>query len=607
MFDPTLEDLWKEVERATKETEQVVEPTFDIQRRLAGRWFRREYHEQDPDPENWGYAFMSNMIPLLGMDQPQVTTETTRVIGHKVVSQAMTDGINSWIDDVDYAETLDTIKLDFLKNRSILMHRLEEDARFNRGNVTPAVTRISPHRFFMDSLATSPADAEFMGHWMWMDLDDILADESVPQETRDSLQPGDSDNSTQAERTKDISGSEFGRERIKAYCVWFRRKNTFTVIAEGGPGGILEIYEEKEFYGHPDGPYVLFDAYYMPDEAWPLSPMVAVEDQNRDLNVHARSMGRSAARRKSFVLVEASQTDAGEKITNAEDGEVLPVKGITGNHVTVDIGGVTNDQYTYTEYIRNRLDRISGLTATVQGSVGGANTATEAQIASNGLENRTSYLMRKFMKAVQASLTRIGWLIYNTEGIIIPINRRDTDTGEIFEGLFFGGPSPTDAGATWDDFALKIKPFSMQAENPQERRMRVVEFWQLIAGMMAQAPMMPWIRWANVARSIAEAYGMEDEVDEWVIWEMLGANGAPPQFPPSQIIGQTPVPERNGIAGAPMMMGSYQMSGDAPQPQQEGNPFERATGARVSELNRSGIVNGPQGANPQRSRRQGVA
>lgn len=545
MFDPTTEDLWLEVQAATKETDEHLEVCGDIVRRMCGRWYRRDAQGQEPMPENFGYAFMSNMLPQLASDEPQVEIEAARVIGHKTVAQAMKDGLNAWISDERFAERHAAVHVDFLISRGVTLHYLDEDARFSRGVVTPRVKRIAPQQFFADSLADGPETDEFRGHWYWVDIDDLTADPDIKADVLEKIVPsggGGEDDGGEASHYEKPSGGELGRQRLKCYSVWIRATNTIRVLCETSM--ITEIKEPVAWYGPPNGPYQLYDAYPVPGQHWPLSPMVAVEDQNQDLNIHARAMGRAAARRKSIGLVEASNPDLGAKLTNADDGEILPVKGITGQHVVIELGGVTQEAYTYTEYARNRLDRISGLTATIQGNVGAADTATEAKIADDALSNRVGYLKKKVRTGSEDSLWRMGWYLFHTEGIVIPVNRRDPYSGEEVEGLFFGGPSPDDREAQWDDFTIKVKMNTMQRElNAQEN---LLGFYQAFIGVAQAAPAMPWVRWMNVLRDLAAAYRVPEKADEWMIPELFGAFGQPPLAPPSMVMGGRQTPQQGG-------------------------------------------------------------
>lgn len=552
MFDPTTEDLWKEVQAAIAETEQQTKPVGDLVRRYTGRWYRKDQGDTDPDPENFGFAFLSNILPQLAIDNPQATVKSSRVVGHEVVSQAMTDGTNTYIDESTWTQRHLPVLADFCFTRGVTLHFLDEDSRFSRGYVTPAVKRVPPERFFQDALAEDSEEDEFRGHWFYADLEDLQNDERALPDAVAQLTPQDTNENTSAASSGDDDGrgakrayrkpsaGELGRRRVKVFSVWMRRKNTIRVLAEGSKA--VELYEETPYYGEPGGPYVTYDAYPVPSQPWPLSPLIAVEDQSIDLNIHARAMGRAAARRKSIGLVEAANPDLGDKVTGAEDGEIVPVKGITGNFVQIELGGATPQQYQITEYLRDRLDRVSGMTATVQGSVGEADTATEAQIADNALANRIRFLRNRVIDATERSLEKVAWYLYHTEGIVIPVNRRDPYSGEQMEGVFFGGPWPTDAGASWDDFSIKVIPFSMQRESEAAMQGRILGFYEIFVRVLELAGTFgPAVRVMNILRDIGEAFQMTDKADEWVVPEFLGAYGQPPMYPPSRLL-ETPGP-----------------------------------------------------------------
>ncbi len=592
MFDPTTDELYREVIAAIEETAQQTDPAQDIVRRYTGRWYRKDHGEQDPDPENFGYSFLSNILPQLAIDNPSVSVSASRVVGHALISQAMDDGINAVIQEADWTEIHLPVLAEFCLCRGVTLHFIKEDARFSRGSVTPAVKRVPCARFFQDSLAEDPDEDEFRGHWFYADLNDLLNDERVNKEALATLSPlGQGDEGTpQTKATKTYpkkSASDLGRKRIKVYSVWLRHKNVIRVLAEGSK--VVELYDETPYWGEQAGPYQLYDAYPVPGQCWPLSPLIAVEDQVQDLNIHARAMGRSAARRKSIGLVEANNPDLGDKLTDAEDGEIMAVKGITGNHVIIEVGGVTPQQYTITEYLRQRLDRISGMTATIQGSVGDANTATEAAIADSALSNRIGFLRNRVIKATERSLRKVAWFLFHTEGIIIPVNRRDQYSGEQLEGLFFGGPWPTDQGATWDDFSLRIMPFSMQRESEQGMQARTLGYLQIFYDAMERAPSMPWVRWMNLLRDVGQAFQMEDKADEWVIPEIFGAFSQPQQFPPSQLMQPPGVGQRPG--GPPYRSKMGQPKVGPPGPADPGGGFSGGAG----KIGGNGIANGPSG------------
>lgn len=587
-FDPTTQELWQEIRAAEEKARKHLQPTRDIMRRLTGRFYSTDNMDQAPTPENHGYAFMSNVLPMLLLNNPEVTVDAARVVGHKTIAQAMEDGLNAWVRATRYAEMVQPAAVNLLVNRGVLLHYLDESASWSRGDVTPTIRWIDPECFFVDSLADSAETDTFRGHWYWEDVNDLEQDDRVPQAVKDRLESGGGE--TDGGKP---SGTDLGRKRVRVYSVWLREAGKLRTLVEGIEDE--ELYPERHYYGPDSGPYALLDAYPVPGEAWPLSPLVAVEDQVLDLDLHARAMQRSAARRKSIALVEASNPDLGDKLTNAEDGEVLPVKGITGQHVEIELGGVSETQYAHTEYIRQRLDRSSGLTATMQGALGQADTATEAKIAEEALDNRTDFLKRAMMRAVISSLNKVAWFLFHTEGVVIPVNRRDAYTGEQLEGLFFGGPVGVDDDeTTWDDFDLRIRLNTMQAQ--AQARQNMVAYWQAFLQIAQLAPQMPWVRWMNVARDLAEAFEVGDAPDRWMIPEMLGSLGQPQQFPPSQVLGGDQTPAQ-----------AQQYGYDSRRPGDPGQGFGGGGSGGGMGMMPQSAFNGPQMGNPFGGRGPGAA
>ena len=167
-------------------------------------------------------------------------------------------------------------------------------------------------------------------------------------------------------------------------------------------------------------------------------------------------------------------------------------------------------------------------------------------------------------------------MLFHTEGIIIPVNRRDPYSGEALEGLFLGGPFPTDRGAMWEDFNLKIVQYSMQRENQAMMQSRVIGFYQLFERIMERAAMMPWVRWMSVLRDCADAFNMAGKAEEWVIPEMFGAFSQPEQAPVSSLLGSQGPPQRHSLS-PPMRSMAGQPNRLGGQDQEPGLNFGNST------------------------------
>ena len=594
-YNPTTVELWQEIDRAEKETEDFVGLSDDILTRLTGRFYHQDQYSIVPDPENFGYAYVSNMLPQLAVDDPQVKVEAARVQQHRTMAMAMEDGLNAWIRSTNFSERIETVGFNLLLNRGILLHFLDEESDWKRGDVTPDVRWVDPHCFLIDPIAENIETAEWFGHWYYADIADLQGDPDAVPDVVQRLAPS-------GEKTEygKSAGDEVGRKRVKVYVIWLRETNTLCTLVDQHRDD--ELKPREEWFGPEGGtgPYQLFDGYPVPGRVWPLSPLVAVEDQSLDLNLHARAMQRSASRRKSMMLVDSGNPDAGSKLASAEDGEVVPIKGLTGQYVQVELGGVTQQQYVYSEYVRERLDRISGLTATVQGAVGQADTATEAQIAADSVSQRVDYLKRSMWRAVEHSLTKIGWFLWHTEGIVIPVNRRDPMTGQQQEGLFFGGPVGVDDDqTTWDDFDLRIRLNTLQQQ--ASAKQNVLAFYDRFMNVVPAIPQIPYVRWMSVLRDLADTFDLPDKVDEWLIPEFFGINSQPQHLGASQVLTPQQTPQQSGqfnYGGAVTGMKSTpdQLSGN-PGQLEGGQPDMSGTssmgGTRATGVNSQGTTTGP--------------
>jgi len=555
MFNPNLRDLIGEIEAGERLRDDHLHGVNRILREYVGSAYRGNSHSSDlnsasaDNPEPFAYSFISNMLPALVYELPTVIVRARRIIGHRVTQDAMQSGIRAWLTDVDFKSELQQVVMDFLVFQGILMHYIEDDTRWSQGAVRPNAKRIAFQNWGCDSLSASINSAAFQYHWYYADLDDLLADPAIRPEAAEQLKP-----SAQGEEVSGPGRNPFGsveigqlnRRRTKVYSIWLRDKNTIRIIAKDPS---VEIYEERDYYGPKTGPYSVFQAYPVPGQVYPLSPLIAVSEQVADLQIHARAAARSAAGRKTLVVVDASNAGLAESIHDASDREVIGVPGFNSSQSQqLEFGGVSNQQYEYLNLLRDRLDRHAGLTETARGNVSGG-TATESQIASDALNSRTEYLKSRVRDATALSLRTIGWFLFNTPGVIIPVNRRDLITGQQSEGMFFGGQFPGEESGEWDDYAIEVEPLSMQRVTEQTLQRRAMDMARFVAETAPLIVQFPYVKWQEVFHMVGESMN-QDNTDSLIIWEMLGNISVPELTPASNVLGPKPnIVQRYSVPG----------------------------------------------------------
>ncbi len=540
----------QEIREAEKVRDSRLGGVRRIIKEYAGRWYASAsdwttditagiLDNGDYNPEPYAYSFVTNMLPALTYSDPAVNVKARRVIGHAMVQSAMKDGYRAWMRDTDYAGELEKVVLDCLfAPQGVLLHYIEDDTRWADGAVRPKATRIDFNCYFADSLSKDPDEDEFRGHKYWVDIEDLMADPALKPEVLMQIQKYQHQEDDK-QKVFEKGNTAPLRKRICLRSVWQRRTNVIRVIAEIANG--LEIYEPREWYGPKKiGPYVLFQGYPIPNENFGLSPLVAVQDQVCGLQAHAKATGRSAAGRKTVIIVDGTQQNLAEDIKNAGDREVISVPGFSASQLQqIELGGVTPQQYEYLNFLRARLDRHGGLTETARGNTDPGTTATADTIASEAMGNRVEYLRARIRRACKDSLYVIGWFMFNTTGIIIPVTVKDPISGIETEGLFFGGPVDGVQAGTWEDYDLEIEPYSMGRTSEATTQRRAMDWANFLVTMAPMIPQLPYIRWQEVIRMVGEAMN-QDNAETMINWAMLAMMPPPDMMNPSQEQGSEP-------------------------------------------------------------------
>ena len=580
-FDPSDQELLSEVQEAEKLRDDHLRAVTPLINEYAGRWYRETGHRThddpfagDSNPDPFAYSFISNILPTLVYSNPDVSVKARRVVGHDRVAQAMRAGLKGLLLDVPWLNEFKLAVVDMMLFQGVLMHYLEDDTRWSDGAVRPNMQRVDFRCWGADSLASTYEEAEFAFHTYYAFREDLMADPEANVELLSSMDTDKQDTHKQHDTYGKGDRAKLRREQVKLHAVWLRETNTIRVIAADKEGA--QVFPEREWWGDGGvGPYTLLRGYDVPDQLYPLSPLVAVWDQVRDLQMHAKAAARSAAGRKTVILVDGQKEDLGENIKDAEDREVIPVPGFSSAQASqLELGGVTPQQYEYLSVLRERLDRHSGLNETARGNVGAADSATEASIAQQALNNRTEFLKQRAHDGAKQSLKVMAWWLFHTEGVVIPVTTRDPMTGMEQEGLFVGGVFEGEDAGSFQDYQLDIEPYSMGRVNEQLLQRRTLELSNLVIQYAQMMPMMPWIRWPQLINMVGEAFNYPD-LSSILSPEMLNMAPHPMMQPPSDAVGEQPRPqERFAVPG--VGMGGVPHGTSAPNAMQFGLNERRA-------------------------------
>jgi hypothetical protein len=545
-----LASLVREIESAESFRDTHLVEWKSLIERFHGPSYR-ESREQMDDPENFILEYIALLLPRIVHDNPTVRVKSARPVSQSEAAGVLQIGINRWCKMVGVRNTLERIATDMLLAYGVALTVNEP----RKGYVTsltedpylPRVYRISPDRFFVDPAATHLDEARYMGHCWITDRDDLLASAESDKTwdidviERVAANTGVSD----VRDDTDIDRNIPDRKELVVYEVWVPELHDeaaelidavtdramfngtiYTVVkgqAESGKKANMGMARApRPYYGPRTGPYTVFGVYTVPDDPYPLSPIMALMPQIDDVNMHLRNMRYSASAYKRLLAVDARNAKMAQDIRDREDLYVVLADNLDPDALrTIEVGGITAQQVQYASMAQDRLDRVSGIHDAMRGNVSGNATATEVQVAESSSGLRISHLKRQFQESVNRCLRSVGWFMFYDDKVVFPV-------GE--DGIaIMGEPEPIFSAmamvGAFDDLDIDVEAYSMERVSEGLLQRRSVELLQVIGNISQAVVAAPHVDWKQVLSVVGNAMNMPnlgDMIDMRAVQQMRG-------------------------------------------------------------------------------------
>lgn len=553
MLNTNPSNLMAEIDAAIAFRDQHLEGYEEKVARYHGPFYnRRGDYTDEYSPENTYYEYISLMVPRLVYDNPRVQVQTRRPGAQRDVAIAMRHGLNRWARDFGLRTVLTEVATDMLLGFGVCLVRpdhLEKQAmapgtdapRQERDTRWPTCERIAPRRFFMDPQTERWDDCRFYGHMWRIDKEDLVdlalnqASEGWNIDAIEQLTYGENPNA------KHGYGYKGGPNREEVYCyeIFVPEANLDDAPSEkaGFHGAIYTIgcnqplgsidddaratfvRKPRPFYGPRTGPYILFGAYKVPDNPYPLAPLTAVEAQVRELNDQVLAASSSMMKHKRIVGVNDPRT--AQLVKNVEHDYVAVVPFEDGKALVQEfvMGGQTDQQANWIATCRNRADRVLGMDEALRGAVSGAGTATEHSIASEAANTRIAFIKQNFTNSVVKLLNGVAFYLYHDDDIVFPIGldamrELGVDEGEL---VMFQGGGHEGSDYSFEDLELEIEPYSMERASEGLAQKRALEMHAMILNslqLMQAFPDYPWKDHFNKIGNAMNAPDMAELVDQ---------------------------------------------------------------------------------------------
>ena len=529
-------ELYEEIKAAERLRDKYTSSMGEQVEKYSGPYYNEGGENSDYAAENHYYEFISLVVPRLVFDNPRVRVETRRPGTQTVVAQAMKHGLNRWIRDANMRKVLTSLAVDMCFNFGVALITEEKnkglrpaaDTQTPATPMWPVCARIPQHRFFVDPVAETLDDARFIGHKWVRDKEDLLEMAKAKEDEGWNADAIENMSVTTDNRELGRDNEELpDRQEVVCYEVYVPEIELDDSLGEkhGFNGTIYTIAvavddedekaafvrDPRPYYGPRWGPYVMFGIYNVPNQIYPLSPLVAIEGQVEELNRHSEAASNSAEMYKKLILVDNTDPKFVQRVKDSQDNYVIPVSGLERQRVVqAEVGGMTQQQLSYLQVARDRLDRNSGITDAQRGNIEGRGTATEVTVAAEASTIRMAFMKREFSDAVQRVLSTVAWFLYHDDRVVMPLGQEAQQELGVEEPWLVGGDHDPEGNSSFDDLELEIDAYSMERTTEGTHQRRTMEMYNVVLQSAPMIPQMPYLNWKEIYSRLGDALNQPD-------------------------------------------------------------------------------------------------
>lgn len=415
--------------------------------------------------------------------------------------KAMEAWANKEIEKMKLANTIQRVVVDSLHSIGIAKVALGtpvDAARFSWAQTAGSafVEPIDLDDWVHDPHCRDLSQAAFMGHRYRAPLDVVKSFDEYDKKARKELTA-----------TTDPSFNEQGDERISVLGRGYYGSNSEEfedfvdlwemylprhrlIITMAGDiacgsqaGGLMELRRQR-FIGPSNGPYYFLPMGMIPGNAMPIAPLQNLVDLHVFINDVGRKLMRQAERQKDVVFVQGGATEDGNRVQEANDGEIIRVDN-PEKLKEIRYGGpdAQNFQLFQTalqqfSYFGGNLDMMGGLSPQ-------SKTATQDKMLA---ENASRSILDKQERTLQFTDDVVSGLCWYWWNDPFKVMQTTYSLPGLPEFTINRQVTPQDRKkARFEDLDLTVDPYSLAHQTPQQRLGMINDVMQkiILPGMQA--------------------------------------------------------------------------------------------------------------------------
>lgn len=483
---------------------------------------------------------------------PQVRLSTFEKAAKPIVS-AMETWVNTEIERMRLAQTLQRIVLDALFSIGIGKVALASPqdssiAGWQTPAGSPFCERISLDDFVFDVHARSFEEVGYIGHRYRAPLDVVKADKSLAAWRKELVASPDKQFNEEGDERAAVMGKgwysneEEYEDFVDLWEIYIpRRRMLLTLAADydsGGANGEVKPLREQEWIGPDKGPYLtLCLGGEVPDNPIGKGTIQDLFDLHLAQNELLRKVMRQSARQKEVIAVAVGNEEDGRKIAQAGDGDIV---GVANPEAIVPIitGQVAQQSIAVQEIFKQLNSWLAGNLDSIGGLEPQAKTATQDKLLSEAAGATIADMQDRTVAFTSDMIGRACWFWHHH-----PLKEMKTfwNPQGLEEHAIPRRVTPGDRQKlSWDDLAIKVNPYSLQAQTPQMQLASINSIvTQLVIPLLPLAQQQGVYLDLNKLLAVIARYGnLPDLMDILHIQEPITQETEPANAQPGSVPGQ---------------------------------------------------------------------
>ncbi len=468
---------------------------FDAVKQFVGKHWSEEAATQNIVPINLIATYVRIILDKLVSKEPRVMLSTFQQQAKPVVS-VMEEWVNTQLESIGFANTAARAVQDALFSVGIIKVALStpEDAasfgwELQAGQ--PYADVVDLDDFVFDTHARDFRQAAFIGHRYRCPLSvarkmgykggkKLEASQDQPYN-----QEGDERISSLLRMPYSVNDDEF-EEMVDLWEIYLPRYKLVVTLPDeymmGADTEKGEALKEQEWVGPPCGPYHFLGFGVVPGNAMPKAPIMDLIDLHNAANNALRKLLRQAERAKTNDLVQSNSED-GEKLKNANDGDIIPVND-PKSIVRLQSGGPDPNLHAFFMAMKDLFSWTGNNVDTMGGLSPQAKTLGQEKLLADSSNAGVADMQASAFRFVSSALTSICWFHHHHPQQTM--KTRHEINGLPNYGITRKVTPQQRQQIPWKDLGVKVDPYSLRHQTPEQRAQALVQIVTSLVIPMSQ-------------------------------------------------------------------------------------------------------------------------